>query len=268
MADLDDQVTQPGTRRDLDLLEVELAVLVRLGGHLLIPCQAGTGLRLAGAGARPDPLKLVVEALAELGVLLPLDLDAGRLRLQVGGVVALVGEGAAAVELEDPLRDVVQEVPVVRDGDDGAGVALQVLLQPQHGLGVQVVGGLVEQQQVGLLKEQLAERYPAPLATGEGADLRVPRRAAQRVHRLLKLAVEIPRVPVVQLLLQLSHLLKQVVGVVGRHLLGDLVVLVDELLGLGDTFLDVTENGLVFVKLRLLRQDADSEAGHQARLAV
>jgi len=33
---LDDQVAQPRTRRDLDLLEVQLASLLRLGGHLLV----------------------------------------------------------------------------------------------------------------------------------------------------------------------------------------------------------------------------------------
>ena len=95
------------------------------------------------------------------------------LGLQVGGVVALVRVGTAAVELEDPLGDVVEEVPVVGDGDDGAGVLLQVLLQPLHALGVEVVGGLVEQQQVGLLQQQLAQRDAAALATGEHGDVGV-----------------------------------------------------------------------------------------------
>jgi hypothetical protein len=52
-------------------------------------------------------------------------------------------------------------------GDDGALVFLQVVLQPRHGLGVEVVGGLVEQQDVGLLQQQPAERHAAPLAAGE-----------------------------------------------------------------------------------------------------
>ena len=36
--------------------------------------------------------------------------------------------------------------------DDRTLVGLQVLLQPEHGLCVQVVSGLVEQQQVRLLQ--------------------------------------------------------------------------------------------------------------------
>ena len=154
------------------------------------------------------------------------------------------------------------------DRDDGAGVLLQVLLEPQDALRVEVVGGLVEQQQVGLLQEQLAEGDPAPLATGQGRHVGVRRRAAQRVHRLLELAVQVPGVLVLDLLLELAHLLHELVGVVGRHLLGDLVVLVEQLLRLGDALLDVAEDGLVLVELRLLGEDADGEPGHQAGLAV
>ena len=94
------------------------------------------------------------------------------------------------------------------------------------------------------------------------------RRAAQRVHGLLDLAVQVPGVPVVELLLQAAHLLEQLVGVVGRHLLGDLVVLLEQLLGLGHAVLDVAEHGLGLVQLRLLGEQAHGEAGHQARLAV
>ncbi len=174
----------------------------------------------------------------------------------------------AAVELEDPLRDVLHEVPVVGDRDDGARVLLQVLLKPQDALRVQVVGGLVEQQQVGLLEQELAQGHPPALATGQGLDVGVRRRAAQRVHRLLKLAVQVPGVLVVDLLLELAHLLHELVGVVGRHLLGDLVVLVEEPLGLGDAFLDVAEDGLVLVEPRLLGEDADGEPWHEAGLTV
>ena len=102
-----------------------------------------------------------------------------------------------------------------------------MLLEPQHGLGVEVVGGLVEQQQVGLAQQQLAQRDAAPLAAGQVRDRLVRRRAAQRVHRLLELGVDLPGVGVVELLLQLAHLLHELVGVIGGHLLGDLVVAVE-----------------------------------------
>ena len=53
------------------------------------------------------------------------------------------------------------------DGQDRALVRGQVLLEPLHALGVEVVGRLVEQQQVRLGQQQLAQRHPAPLTAGE-----------------------------------------------------------------------------------------------------
>ena len=156
------------------------------------------------------------------------------------------------------------------DGEDGAGVVLQVLLQPQHALGVEVVGGLVEEQQVGLLQEQLAQGDPAALTTGQDGDVGVGRRAAQRVHRLLELGVEVPGVGGVDGLLQLAHLGQQrvEVGVGLRHERGDLVVAVELALDLGDALLDVAEHRLGLVQRRLLLQDADGVARAQARLTV
>ena len=150
------------------------------------------------------------------------------------------------------------------DGQDRALVLGEVLLEPQHALGVEVVGRLVEQQQVGLGQQQLAQRHAALLTTGQVGDGLVGRRAAQRVHRLLELGVDVPGVGGVQLLLQLAHLLHQLVGVVGGHQLGDLVVPVE--LGLDrHAVLDVLADGLGLVELRLLLQDADRRAGWPGR---
>ena len=79
-----------------------------------------------------------------------------QLLLEPAGVVAGERDAPPPVELEDPLRDVVQEVAVVRDGDDGAGVFLEEALEPLDRLGVEVVGRLVEEQQVGVLQQQPA----------------------------------------------------------------------------------------------------------------
>ncbi len=56
------------------------------------------------------------------------------------------------------------------DREHAARVLREVLLQPLHALGVEVVGRLVEQQQVGLLEQQLAQRDPATLPTAEPVD--------------------------------------------------------------------------------------------------
>ena len=43
----------------------------------------------------------------------------------------------------------------MRDGDDGAFVFAQVMFEPRHGLGVEVVGGFVEQENVGFAEQQV-----------------------------------------------------------------------------------------------------------------
>src|SRR5690606_27483043 len=87
---LDHEIAQPGTRWDLDLFEVELAALLRLGGHLLVPLEPGPLLGLPALGVRAHPLELVLQPLLPLRVLGAFDLESGRLGLQVSRVVALV----------------------------------------------------------------------------------------------------------------------------------------------------------------------------------
>ncbi len=59
------------------------------------------------------------------------------------------GQALAAVELEDPAGDVVEEVAIVGDGHDGALVVLEEPLEPGDRLGVEVVRRLVEEKQIG-----------------------------------------------------------------------------------------------------------------------
>ena len=49
------------------------------------------------------------------------------------------------------------------DTDDGAFILLQMLLQPVDTLSIEMVGGLVEEKDIRLLKQETAERYAATL---------------------------------------------------------------------------------------------------------
>jgi hypothetical protein len=80
--------------------------------------------------------------------------------------VYFIGNAAAAVQLQDPARHVVKEVPVVRHGHHASLEVGQVTLQPGHALRVQVVGGLVQQQHVRLLQQHPTQRHPALLTAG------------------------------------------------------------------------------------------------------
>ena len=156
------------------------------------------------------------------------------------------------------------------DRHDGAGVVLQELLEPVDALGVEVVGRLVEQQQVGAAEQQPAQRDAAALATGQRGDVGVVGRAAQGVHGDLDVALEAPGVGggdlVLELGLQRADLV--VVGVgLGPHR-HDLVVAVDDRLHGGDAVHHVAADVLGRVELRLLGEVADGEAGRQAGLAA
>jgi len=96
--------------------------------------------------------------------------------IEPGAIVAIPRDPAAAVELEDPLGSVVEEVAVVRDRDDGSGESLEELLQPFDALGIEMIRRLVEQQHVGFREEQAAERDAPFLAARERPNRRVPRR--------------------------------------------------------------------------------------------
>ncbi len=138
------------------------------------------------------------------------------------------------------------------DRDDRALVLGQVLLEPRHRLGVEVVGGLVQQQQVGRAQQQPAERHAPALAAGERAHVGVRRRQAQRVHRVFELRVEVPGVGRVDLRLDLAELLGGLIGVVG----GQLVEAVEQRLRLGDAVLDVALDVLGLVEVGLLLEHA------------
>ena len=78
------------------------------------------------------------------------------------------------------------------DDEDGAGIVAQMAFEPVDGFGIEMVGRLVEQKKLGPLKQQSAERYAPPLAAGKLRHVGVIGRAAQRLHRLIDLGVEIP----------------------------------------------------------------------------
>ena len=73
-------------------------------------------------------------------------------------------------DLDDAPGDCIEEAPVMADGNDGAAVAAQVLLEPLRALDVEVIRGLVEEQEVGLSEQERRQRGPALLAAAEGVD--------------------------------------------------------------------------------------------------
>ena len=121
----------------------------------------------AGLDALADPRLLLGQLLVEEVPLAGLGREQLLAPLQEGGVVARpVGE-AAAIELDDPGGQPFQEDPVVGDEDDRAAVAQQERLQPADRLDVEVVGRLVQEQDVGIVDEGPGQQHAALHPRGE-----------------------------------------------------------------------------------------------------
>jgi hypothetical protein len=85
---------------------------------------------------------------------LPQRLDLGFVRDQVVAVVAdVVGEGAKR-QVGDSRDDRVEKEAIVRHEDDGVRILVQVGLEPVSRLEIQVVRGLVEEQQAGTPEQE------------------------------------------------------------------------------------------------------------------
>ncbi len=181
-------------------------------------------LAVRARGRLADPLELaLVEPLLRL-LLSRVRRLGGRALLQVRRVVALVGTALAVIHFEHPPRDVVEEVPVVGDGDHRALVLVEVALEPLDGVGVEVVRGLVEEQDVRMGQEDLAEGDSAALAPRALVDVGVGGRAAERVARLLEAAVQLPGIAVLDLLLDLLELVEGGLHGVRIQVLAELLV--------------------------------------------
>jgi hypothetical protein len=153
---------------ELDVGALDVAAGQVVGGqalHFLAP-----RVHLAGAGAGGEAL----DELLQLGdLLLPL----GVLGLEPGAdlhllhhhvvVAAGVLDDGLVVDVGDVGTDPVEEVAVVGDDHHRALVAGQEVLQPVDGFQVQVVGGLVQEQGLGIAEQGLGQQHTHLLAALE-----------------------------------------------------------------------------------------------------
>ena len=86
-----------------------------------------------------------------------LTLACGLLPLHELAVVARVVDDRLIVDVEDSSSHSIEKPAIVRDDDGAAAKARQEPLEPANGNDVEVVGGFVEQQEVGLGDEHLRE---------------------------------------------------------------------------------------------------------------
>src|SRR5947209_8159448 len=124
MLRLDHQVAEPRARRQDDLRGLG-SLLSALGDERLVRRKPGFALCLARPRALPYPFELAFEGAPARRFLPPLLLEPLLLLVEPPRIIALIRDAATAIELEDPARDFVEEIAVVGDGHDSAGVIFE-----------------------------------------------------------------------------------------------------------------------------------------------
>ena len=153
--------------RGLHVLDFQLLDLLHARGGL-------ARLGLVGAEAAHEVLEVGDAVLgARVGVLLLLAREGGGFHVVV--VAAGIDADVAVVDVRHVGAHAGEEVPVVRDDHHGARAAVEHVFQPADAVDVEVVGRLVQQQDVRVAEEGLREEH-AQLPAG-----------CHRAHRALVL---------------------------------------------------------------------------------
>ena len=122
------------------------------------PLHTAHAARAAGFHAFAHPHFFLRQRLVGTGAFQCLVFQFAGLGSLEGGEVARVAAQHAAVKLDDARGHGVNEGAVVRHQHQRAAALHEQVLQPFDGVDVEVVGGLVEQQQIGLGDQGLAQR--------------------------------------------------------------------------------------------------------------
>ena len=108
----------------------------------------------------------------------PAVLFRGAARLGGGAASQIIGEAAGmgtdlalALEGEDGGHRPVEEIAIVADNQDGAVIFGDHFLKQVERFHVQIVGRLVQHQEIMRLGKQLCQQQPVLLAAGQGGDL-------------------------------------------------------------------------------------------------
>ena len=144
---------------------------------------ARLGLGGARLGAAAQPLDLAPHPVGErllVGRLPAQELVAPREELAVAPVRLEQAVGIDAVQLDHARGHVLEEVAVVADHQARRARARRAALEPEDAFEVEVVGGLVEQQEVGRGGQLAGDGQALLPAAGERVDVRAARRRSRR----------------------------------------------------------------------------------------
>ncbi len=212
--------------------------------------------RAPGLDALANPDLLLGQAFVEALALLGLGMQALLAPAQIVVVIARpIGE-LAAIEFEDAGGQIAQEAPIMGDEQQRALETEHQLFEPFDGLDVEMVGRLVEQQQIRLADQRARQHHAPAQPAGEG---RVDRLAVQpeaRDHPLGAL-LDLPAVVGLEALLhgrQPRQIALRGRAAIGGQTLAEMVILGHPLAQRAETAGDHLQDPMRVAERRLLRQ--------------
>ena len=161
------------------------------------------------------------------------------------------------IEFQNPIGDIREEIAVVGDDDKRALELLQIFFKPVGSFGIEVVCGLVKEQDVGIGEQQAANRDAAALAAGEDRDRLGAIGASHIGHLALDEVFEVPVIVAVDDFLELFHFSR---GLRIVEFATEVFIALHHRLRLGDAFHHSLKHGFGVVELRFLGQIADLRA--------
>ncbi len=141
--------------------------------------------------ALANPHFFLREFLVEQRIRLRLRVQTFFAATQIIGVVAGPRGDLTAVDLDDACRQCAQEAAVMGDEDDAAGEVLEEFLEPRNRIDIQMIGRLIEQQQIGCAHERLREQHTPLHAAGQRCEIHIFGKVQSRQH-LLHAPIQIP----------------------------------------------------------------------------
>jgi hypothetical protein len=113
-----------------------------------------------------QPRFLLHQFLVQTRELQCLGIQCFGLLLEIRRVASRPGGQTSTIEFDNPCGERRQERTVVRHEEQRACVILKVILEPADRIDIEVIGRLVEQEQIRIRNERLAEQSTASPASG------------------------------------------------------------------------------------------------------
>src|SRR5581483_11187160 len=96
--------------------------------EILVALETRLVFRLARLGRSRNPFALALDRALARFLFAAFLFEAFLFLHKPGRIVALIGNSAAAIELQNPAGDVVEKVAIVGDDQNRAGISLEVVL--------------------------------------------------------------------------------------------------------------------------------------------